>query len=135
MRAEEEIERIITAFHPYALFFQEEGGIRDGTVTGVQTCALPISTNDITDQFHHARTRFEGNRCCKGKGDIAARIDRVNRRADLYAIHIEAEVLDVPGKYRADLAKADAVHHDVARTDRNRVLPHREVIRRVDRSG
>src|SRR5689334_24679495 len=25
-------------------FFQAEDGIRDGTVTGVQTCALPIST-------------------------------------------------------------------------------------------
>src|SRR5438309_4968297 len=25
------------------LFFQAEEGIRDGTVTGVQTCALPIS--------------------------------------------------------------------------------------------
>src|SRR5689334_11154857 len=26
-------------------FFQAEDGIRDGTVTGVQTCALPISTS------------------------------------------------------------------------------------------
>src|SRR5689334_25419949 len=26
----------------YAFFFQAEDGIRDGTVTGVQTCALPI---------------------------------------------------------------------------------------------
>src|SRR5207248_4695230 len=26
-------------------FFQAEDGIRDRTVTGVQTCALPISTN------------------------------------------------------------------------------------------
>src|SRR5579862_1889065 len=26
-------------------FFQAEDGIRDGTVTGVQTCALPISGN------------------------------------------------------------------------------------------
>src|SRR5690625_5997273 len=26
-------------------FFQAEDGIRDGHVTGVQTCALPISTN------------------------------------------------------------------------------------------
>src|SRR6266568_6293254 len=26
-------------------FFQAEDGIRDGTVTGVQTCALPISTD------------------------------------------------------------------------------------------
>src|SRR5690625_6332250 len=35
-------------------FFQAEDGIRDGHVTGVQTCALPISVNlgsipDITD--------------------------------------------------------------------------------------
>src|SRR5438309_2961772 len=28
-------------------FFQAEDGIRDGTVTGVQTCALPISENTI----------------------------------------------------------------------------------------
>src|SRR5689334_16941762 len=28
------------AFHVF--FFQAEDGIRDGTVTGVQTCALPI---------------------------------------------------------------------------------------------
>src|SRR5207245_3892023 len=27
-------------------FFQAEDGIRDATVTGVQTCALPISTHD-----------------------------------------------------------------------------------------
>src|SRR5258708_8119843 len=27
-------------------FFQAEDGIRDDLVTGVQTCALPISTND-----------------------------------------------------------------------------------------
>src|SRR6266568_4840005 len=28
---------------PSCFFFQAEDGIRDGTVTGVQTCALPIS--------------------------------------------------------------------------------------------
>src|SRR6267143_2348811 len=28
----------------YFFFFQAEDGIRDGTVTGVQTCALPISS-------------------------------------------------------------------------------------------
>src|SRR5688572_33165708 len=28
-------------------FFQAEGGIRDLTVTGVQTCALPISPSDL----------------------------------------------------------------------------------------
>src|SRR5689334_24141798 len=29
----------------FFFFFQAEDGIRDGTVTGVQTCALPISRN------------------------------------------------------------------------------------------
>src|SRR5579862_9940264 len=30
-------------FSFFFFFFQAEDGIRDGTVTGVQTCALPIS--------------------------------------------------------------------------------------------
>src|SRR5689334_24740199 len=30
-------------FFVFFFFFQAEDGIRDGTVTGVQTCALPIS--------------------------------------------------------------------------------------------
>src|SRR3989338_7450202 len=30
-------------------YFKEEGGIRDGTVTGVQTCALPISIAEQVD--------------------------------------------------------------------------------------
>src|SRR6266481_5877578 len=29
----------------YRFYFQEEDGIRDGTVTGVQTCALPICSS------------------------------------------------------------------------------------------
>src|SRR6267154_3319128 len=31
----------------FFFFFQAEDGIRDGRVTGVQTCALPISTVNI----------------------------------------------------------------------------------------
>src|SRR5256886_11562245 len=31
----------------YFFFFQAEDGIRDLTVTGVQTCALPISSYDL----------------------------------------------------------------------------------------
>src|SRR5688572_31760035 len=34
----------ITSFLLFFFFFQAEDGIRDLTVTGVQTCALPIST-------------------------------------------------------------------------------------------
>src|SRR5207245_3571581 len=32
-----------------AFFFQAEDGIRDATVTGVQTCALPISNPPVDD--------------------------------------------------------------------------------------
>src|SRR5689334_25236500 len=35
----------------YVFFFQAEDGIRDGTVTGVQTCALPISSHTFQTQF------------------------------------------------------------------------------------
>src|SRR5689334_25437745 len=34
---------MIVLFIPFYFFFQAEDGIRGGTVTGVQTCALPIS--------------------------------------------------------------------------------------------
>src|SRR6266498_4480501 len=32
-------------------FFQAEDGIRDADVTGVQTCALPISTGAASDRY------------------------------------------------------------------------------------
>src|SRR5689334_24479397 len=38
-------------FFFFFFFFQAEDGIRDGTVTGVQTCALPISLT-IRSFFH-----------------------------------------------------------------------------------
>src|SRR5690348_3723626 len=36
-----------TFFFFFFFFFQAEDGIRDGRVTGVQTCALPISTGVV----------------------------------------------------------------------------------------
>src|SRR5689334_24019759 len=38
-----DIARLV-AVSSFLFFFQAEDGIRDGTVTGVQTCALPISS-------------------------------------------------------------------------------------------
>src|SRR5438876_10970659 len=35
----------------FVFFFQAEDGIRDGRVTGVQTCALPISFGETTETF------------------------------------------------------------------------------------
>src|SRR5437764_3926572 len=43
---------LVTAF--YFFFFQAEDGIRDTSVTGVQTCALPICTSD-TNHSEHAK--------------------------------------------------------------------------------
>src|SRR6266436_8504195 len=50
-------------------FFQAEDGIRDVAVTGVQTCALPISLRGLT----RAVERF-------GRGDLSARVN--SRRRD-----------------------------------------------------
>src|SRR3989338_454396 len=41
-------------------FFQAEDGIRDGTVTGVQTCALPIMGGAIWCAVGHA---YDGALC------------------------------------------------------------------------
>src|SRR5207237_5005236 len=35
----------------YFFFFQAEDGIRDSSVTGVQTCALPISSISCSDVY------------------------------------------------------------------------------------
>src|SRR5689334_24137258 len=45
----------ILVFFIFFFFFQAEDGIRDGTVTGVQTCALPIwKARDATSGTPHA---------------------------------------------------------------------------------
>src|SRR2546430_13389827 len=56
--------RLIEMFFLYAdegvlFFFQAEDGIRDLTVTGVQTCALPISleARDVARHLHRAHRR------------------------------------------------------------------------------
>src|SRR5439155_17627615 len=38
----------------FFFFFQAEDGIRDGHVTGVQTCALPISVRDVEQERRRA---------------------------------------------------------------------------------
>src|SRR6266436_1272438 len=53
-------------------FFQAEDGIRDVAVTGVQTCALPISTRDETGQLLQAMGRMIAS--TKEKVDAAVQI-------------------------------------------------------------
>src|SRR5207253_5301540 len=43
-------------------FFQAEDGIRDGHVTGVQTCALPIlSRTMLPSEFDHLHDQLRGS--------------------------------------------------------------------------
>src|SRR2546429_6986528 len=44
----------------YIFFFQAEDGIRDVAVTGVQTCALPISNLKINSYLKTSRSPFLG---------------------------------------------------------------------------
>src|SRR5262249_56230920 len=50
-------------------FFEEEGGIRDWSVTGVQTCALPIFFQTAGED----EIRLEGAIGNRRLGDLAAR--------------------------------------------------------------
>src|SRR2546430_3759161 len=45
----------------FFFFFQAEDGIRDLTVTGVQTCALPISVDRAIELCRQADGRVTGN--------------------------------------------------------------------------
>src|SRR5437867_5000279 len=47
-------------FRLYFFFFQAEDGIRDRTVTGVQTCALPISALTVGERAAAAAVRAVG---------------------------------------------------------------------------
>src|SRR5689334_24481424 len=49
---------MVLAFLFFFFFFQAEDGIRDGTVTGVQTCALPISAQQRQVYMDAARTSW-----------------------------------------------------------------------------
>src|SRR4051794_41603048 len=73
-------------YAPLFFFFQAEDGIRDGRVTGVQTCALPISaagrlllTPCNTDLCNHTigdggcRSTAAANRRARGGGAAVAR--------------------------------------------------------------
>src|SRR5689334_9659614 len=62
-------------FIVFFFFFQAEDGIRDGTVTGVQTCALPISTAYEGDNYllpSVAAVVLGGTSLLGGRGNLVA---------------------------------------------------------------
>src|SRR5437868_13564310 len=83
-------------------FFQAEDGIRDRNVTGVQTCALPISTS--------IRVAAEGERIEVGIVDAA--VDHVDALRARGGAHPDEAVLD------EQVAAFDQLH---ARSEERRV--------------
>src|SRR5256885_3343054 len=80
------INPIIRGLIDSFFFFQAEDGIRDYKVTGVQTCALPISMQWHVEGTHEhrggnvsetidARTREDAIRAARRRGIIVARIE------------------------------------------------------------
>src|SRR2546430_8388505 len=68
----------------FFFFFQAEDGIRDLTVTGVQTCALPIST-DVAERDWNLAERLDGVGMEQHAGVATSTRERAHRlqRADL----------------------------------------------------
>src|SRR5207248_6215246 len=63
-------------------FFQAEDGIRDRTVTGVQTCALPISDVDALRALSSAELRALGRLpepMIRRRGDRGFRVVKIGR--------------------------------------------------------
>src|SRR3989337_2662617 len=54
----------------FFFFFQAEDGIRDATVTGVQTCALPISAGPVLIVHDSTELDYTGHRTLRKLGPI-----------------------------------------------------------------
>src|SRR5207237_6400091 len=65
---------------PSVFFFQAEDGIRDSSVTGVQTCALPISSSNAAPWLGSCtRARATAQRCCSPPDSSAGRCVKIGR--------------------------------------------------------
>src|SRR5882762_9072470 len=68
-----------SATKPICVFFQAEDGIRDSSVTGVQTCALPISPGDDVARLREQRRR-SAEREWNGRDHAARHLERSEER-------------------------------------------------------
>src|SRR2546425_9762608 len=89
----------------FFFFFQAEDGIRDKLVTGVQTCALPISlTRPSVAQIRAARVALPG---LSHVGYVRGAADRVPEA--LLAIGVPVELIGADSLARGDLSRYDAI--------------------------
>src|SRR5687767_16018491 len=94
-------------------FFQAEDGIRDKLVTGVQTCALPISGSGTEDDEilgclvrrlvprDHARIEPEGTQLVgEHRGEVVARVDHERPRSEERRVGKECRSRWSPDAYK-----------------------------------
>src|SRR5437867_10338091 len=72
----------------FFFFFQAEDGIRDRTVTGVQTCALPISILDVpcTDGGYHLGAIWFAARAAGASVDLSELLTGALREASSFEV-------------------------------------------------
>src|SRR4051794_41936279 len=110
----------------YCFFFQAEDGIRDGRVTGVQTCALPISREqqDDDDRRGHrgdhrppaADRDTAGRRAGVGLGWGTTQIGRASCRE---RVEISGVAVSLKKKKKEDGWKATSSRLDATTTKRS----------------
>src|SRR5438309_8587777 len=75
----------------FIFFFQAEDGIRDGTVTGVQTCALPILHPNIHRSRHNRRVRRPTIRRTQGLRQFAGTSSCSPALTELHLLELRSE--------------------------------------------
>src|SRR5205823_9604016 len=88
---------------PRLFFFQAEDGIRDKLVTGVQTCALPISSS----------------RSCDADGGDESALEELEQRTGIKtALDVQPKQLEIGGELGATLFR---ITEEALRSEERRV--------------
>src|SRR5260370_35435051 len=86
----------------FFFFFQAEDGIRDSSVTGVQTCALPILRPDLrhdaSNLLNAAGSRIDVCRTQLGRQQITAADDVQRQIAVAIIVAVEESPFLMPGE-------------------------------------
>src|SRR6266853_3347772 len=89
----------------YFFFFQAEDGIRDLTVTGVQTCALPISRTDARAGFLWRGARRDSEKPVQLE-EVQPRVLAVELRYAVRVAHPGAQLHELHGRQLVQQAPA-----------------------------
>src|SRR5262249_56751348 len=81
------------------LCFQAEDGIRDWSVTGVQTCALPICVDDGDERSHDKSNRHEEQ---PGQSDVGVRVIHAAEDRLIIEEAVEPSKVDAEGQDRSE---------------------------------